>query len=137
MTKPVYSIDAPDKARLKIARIEIEAVLKKHDLAGVVVLHTPGMAEWFYDVRPSYSCLHVDEAAGTARVRSQLADYGGDRQAQLLDQACTANMVAALSGELVRGAGMFSYLGQVVDRATRAEHAPATFTPDPMEARKQ
>lgn len=36
--KRTYSIDAPDQARLKVARTEIEAVLRKHDLAGVVVL---------------------------------------------------------------------------------------------------
>lgn len=41
MSKPVYSIEAPDQARLKVARAEIEAIIQKHDLAGAVVLHTP------------------------------------------------------------------------------------------------
>ena len=36
--RPVYSIDAPDQQRLKVARLEIEATLQKHDLAGVVLL---------------------------------------------------------------------------------------------------
>jgi Domain of unknown function (DUF4326) len=42
MAKRLYSIEAPDQQRLKVARVEIEAVIRKHDLAGVVVLHTPG-----------------------------------------------------------------------------------------------
>lgn len=137
MSKPKYSIEAPDQARLKRARAEIEAVMQKHDLAGVCILHTPGMTEWFYQVNPSYSRLFVDEAAGVARVKSRLIDYGGDRQAQLLDQACTANMTAGLQGELLRGAGMFGYLQQVVDHAMRAEHTPANFVPDPSEGKMQ
>lgn len=137
MTKRLYSIDAPDQSRLKIARTEIEAVLKKHDLAGAVVMHTPGMTEWFYDVRPSYSCMWIDELAGVARVKAKLADYGGDRQAQMHDVASTANMVAAMRGELQHAYAMFSYLQPTIDRATGAEHEPATFVPDPMEATKQ
>lgn len=137
MSKPVYSIDAPDQARLKVARAEIEAIIQKHDLAGAVVLHTPGMAEWFYQVNPSYSVLHVDEQAGTARVKSRLVDYGGRRQLQLLDQACTANMVASLASELRLGAGMFAFLQRVVDHAAHAEHTPATFVADPTEGKPQ
>ena len=137
MSKPVYSIEAPDQARLKVARAEIEAIIQKHDLAGAVVLHTPGMSEWFYQVNPSYSCLHVDEQAGTARVKSLLADHGGDRQAQLLEQACTANMVASLASELHLGAGMFNFLQRVVDQAARAAHKPANFVADPGEGKMQ
>jgi hypothetical protein len=76
--KRTYSIEAPDQQRLKIARVEIEAVLKKHDLSGVVVLHTPGMAEFFYDIQPSYSCVWLDEAVPMLRIKSKVADYGGD-----------------------------------------------------------
>ena len=90
MTKRLYSIETPDQGRLKISRTEIEAVLKKHDLAGAVVLHTPGMSEFFYDISPSYSCVRIDEAAKTVHVKSKLADYGGDAVAQLHDQAASA-----------------------------------------------
>lgn len=134
MTKPVYSIDAPDQQRLKIARVEIEAVLKKHDLAGVVVLHTPGMGEFFYDIRPSYSRCWVDEQAGMFRVASKLdRDHGGNVEEQKHDQAATANMTASLADNLYNAAGMFKYLQQVVDRGLRAEHTPAGFVPDPRE----
>ena len=87
MGKRAYSIDAPDQQRLKIARAKIEGILKEHDLGAVVVLHTPGMTEFFYDVTPSYSCAWIDEAAHQLRVKSKQEDYAGDKAAQLQDQA--------------------------------------------------
>lgn len=137
MSKPTYSIDAPDQGRLKVARLEIEALLKKHDLAGVVVLHTPGMSEFFYDVRPSYSCMWIDDVASAVRVKSLAADYGGDRQAQLHDQAATANMAAAMADNLLQAAKMFAHVQRFVDHATRAEHTPRGFVPDQAEGKRQ
>lgn len=137
MTKLRYSIDAPDQQRLKVARLEIEAVLQKHDLAGAVVLHTPGMTEWFYQLRPSYSCMWIDEVAGIARIKAKLEDYGGDQAAQLHDITCTANMVAGMRADLGRGYAMFTYIQPIVDRATGATHTPRGFVPDPNEGRRQ
>lgn len=137
MTKPHYSIDAPDQRRLKIARAEIEAVLRKHDIAGVVTLHTPGMAEFFYDIRPSYSCAWIDEAAGALRVKSKLADYGGDATVQQHDQAATANMTRSLADALDQAAGMFSSIAQIVDSATRAEHGRARYVRDPADGKPE
>jgi len=137
VSKPTYSIDAPDQQRLKTARLEIEAVLKKHDLAGVVVLHTPGMAEFFYDIRPSYSCVWIDEQAPALRVKSKLSEYGGDVNAQRHDQAATANMIHGLAEDLEGAAGMFSPIAAFIDRALRAEHTAAEHTPDPMEGKVQ
>lgn len=137
MTKRLYSIDAPDQARLKLARTEIEAVLKKHDLAGVVVLHTPGMTEFFHDIRPSYSCAWLDEQAQMLRVRSKLDHYHGDAQAQQHDQAATANMLHGLAEDLNSASGMFLDMAAIADRMLRAKHTPAAFVPDPMEGKRQ
>lgn len=136
MDKPIYAINAPEQLRLKVARAEIEAVLKKHDLAGVVVLHTPGMTEFFYDVRPSYSCAWLDEANQMVRVKSLGADYGGDRQLQVHDQACTANLFRGLAHDLVAAAEMFSAAAVFVDRATKAQHTPSVHVTDPAEVRR-
>lgn len=135
--KRAYSIDTPDQQRLKIARAEIEGILKKHDLAAVVALHTPGMTEFFYDITPSYSCVWIDERVQQLRMKSKLEQYGGDRQAQLSDQAATANMIHGLAEDLNAAAGMFGSVAAVIDRALRAEHTEATHTPDPMEQRRQ
>lgn len=137
-TKRLYSIIAPDQPRLKIARLEIEAVLRQHDLAGVIVLHTPGMTEFFYDIRPSYSCVWVEDAVGMLRMKSKLADYGGDAQAQRHDQAATANMTRGLAEDLNSAAGMFLDIADVVDRAAGVEaHTAPTYTPDPSEGKPQ
>ena len=133
--KRTYSIDAPDQQRLKVARTEIEAILRKHDLAGVVVLHTPGMTEFFYDVRPSYSCAWIDEAQQRVRVKSLGADYNGDHKAQLHDQAASANLFHGLASDLSSAASMFVSVAQIVDRTVRAQHTPAVHVADPAERR--
>jgi hypothetical protein len=135
--KRTYRIDAPDQARLKIARTKIEAILREHDLAGVVVLHTPGMTEFFYDERPSYSCAWIDIKHQMVRVKSLAADYGGDRQAQQADQAATANLFHGFASDLAGAAAMFQDAAVIVDRFTRAEHSAATKVPDPMEGKPQ
>jgi len=137
MTKRLYSIDAPDQQRLKIARAKIEAVLREHDLAGVVALHTPGMTEFFYDIRPSYSCVWIDENVPALRVKSKLSEYGGDADAQRHDQAATANMIHGLAEDLDGALRMFGPIAAFIDRALRAEHTPAAHTPDPMEGKVQ
>lgn len=136
MTKRLYSLGAPDQRRLKVARTEIEAILRKHDLAGVVVLHTPGMTEFFYDVRPSYSCAWIDEQQSRVRVKSLGADYGGDRQAQLHDQAASANLFHGLASNLAGGAAMFEHVAAIVDRATNATHTPPQHVPDSGQAQQ-
>jgi hypothetical protein len=137
MPKRTYSLDAPDQQRLKIARAEIEGILKKHDLAGVVTLHTPGMTEFFYDITPSYSCVWIDEKAARLRVKSKQADHGGDKDTQVRDQAATANMIHGLAEDLANAAGMFGSIAPFIDRALRAEHTEAVHKTDPMEGRKQ
>lgn len=136
MNKPIYSIDAPDQARLKIARAEIEAILRKHDLGGVVVLHTPGMVEFFHDVRPSYSCAWIDDAKQAICFKSDAADYGGDTQLQLADQAATSNLFHALADQLAHAARMFHQVSVVVDSAACAKHTPARLVKDPAEGRR-
>jgi len=136
--KPTYSIDAPDQQRLKIARTKIEAVLAEHDLAGVIVLHTPGMAEFFYSITPSYSVCWIDEAAGILRLKSKLdLNHGGDAALQRHDQSATANMTASLASELGQAALMFSGVDSVVSGILRAEHTAPKFVEDPAERNRQ
>lgn len=41
---------------------EIKAVLNKHDIAGLIVLHTPGNGEFVLKLNPSYSALKMEQA---------------------------------------------------------------------------
>ena len=132
LPKRAYSIEAPDHQRLKIARTEIEAILKKHDLAGVVVLHTPGMSEFFYDITPSYSCAYFNEATQYFRVKSKLADYPSAEE-QRNDQAATANMSRCIASEINAVAPMFNAMARLVDSVLGADHTAGEFRPDPAE----
>lgn len=43
--------------KLKIAADEIKEILKKHDIGGSVILHTPGYGEHVLKIDPSYSAM--------------------------------------------------------------------------------
>lgn len=131
MTKPVYSIDAPHQAKLKQAKAEIEAVLSRYDLAGVVTLHTPGMTEFFYSIRPTYSCAWIEGDA--LRLKSKRADYESDA-AFMHDRLATASMSHGLAEDLANAAAMFGGMARVIDSAFGAEHAEAVLRPDPNES---
>jgi hypothetical protein len=129
--------DAPNQAKLKVARLEIEAVLKKHDLGGLVVLHTPGMSEFFYEVNPSWSCLTIDEAVGHVRVLSKLENFGGDKRRQGESQAATAELAFALAEQCTEAARMFSQVSVFVTKVLRATHQAARHVADPAEGKLQ
>lgn len=65
--------------KLKTAMEEIKAILAKHDIGAMVVLHTPGHSEFLNKIDPSYSC--IIQTGDHIRFRSKLADYDGDKQA--------------------------------------------------------
>jgi len=110
------------------ARAEIQAILDKHDIAAHVILHNaPGSLEVFMHLTPGYSKLvrMGTEQEGLAfRLRSHLADYGGDAAAQARDLAATANMVHGLGMVLAQDGMSMLQLAQVVNKAARAEHGP-------------
>lgn len=65
--------------KLKTAMEEIKAILAKHDIGAMVILHTPGHSEFLNKLNPSYSC--IIQTGDQIRFRSKLADYDGDKQA--------------------------------------------------------
>lgn len=50
--------------KLRQAMEEIKAVLNKHDIAGVVVLHSPGYGEHYMKLDPSYSSVKMVQVEG-------------------------------------------------------------------------
>lgn len=66
---------------------EISAILKKHDMAGLVMVANKTHADFVMEISPSWSCARCEEhdrAGGKAvmlRVRSKLVDYP-NREAQ-------------------------------------------------------
>ncbi len=49
-----------EPVKLKKAMNQIEMILKKHDISGVIVLHTPGQCKFQMFLDPTYSALCVD-----------------------------------------------------------------------------
>lgn len=64
-----------DVSNLKNAAEEIRAIINKYDIAGVVVLHTPGEAFHFMELSPSYSCCKIDSEKRTATIHANKKDF--------------------------------------------------------------
>jgi len=80
--------------KLKTAMREIEAVLKKHDCAGLIPLVSEKHAEYLYEIAPSWSCARVEETTDKGfgiRIRSKLKDYPS-KEAQKKSIEATAGM---------------------------------------------
>lgn len=123
---------------LKAARAEIEAVLRKHDVAGHVVLHrqepgdTEGHSEVFFDVSPSYSLLTQErDAQGRVgvRLRVKFRDYP-NAQAWVAAVAPSCNLIGQFAYLLGGSAMPFIELSAALDKRLGAEHSPLRSTDD-------
>lgn len=80
----------PQDAKLKYVMEEIKDILLQHDIAGVVVLHTPGQSEFHVHLEPSYSCAYFD--GNMLKVVAKLEDFDGDTEAMQSTLSSTFNM---------------------------------------------
>jgi hypothetical protein len=104
------------------ARAEIEATIKRYDLAAVIVLHSaPNCGEVLVELSPSYSIVKINEE-GRARIRSKLVDYNGDEDAQRADMEASANMASMLFELVGKNALALGDLSGIIDKAFGAEH---------------
>lgn len=79
--------------KLKKAMEEIKQILSENDIAGFVMLHTPGYSEYLNQVSPSYSCAKLE--AGQLRFKVKSAEVGKEKAKQLIYD--TYNMVSHFS----------------------------------------
>jgi hypothetical protein len=84
-------------AKLKMAASEIDAILKKHDIAGMVFLHTPGHGEFVVKLDPKYSAASVNKVTGNIDIKTKREHYNGDAAARDLKVANTSNMLKILT----------------------------------------
>jgi hypothetical protein len=78
--------------KLKKAMEEIKAILKKHDIAGCIILHTPGFSEYLNHIETSYSVAWHEN--GGIRVKSK----GRDNK-HLTDTVNMIHHFGAISGQ--------------------------------------
>jgi len=114
--------------KLRKAAEEIQEILEKHDIAGMVLLHTPGHGEYAAKLDPSYSCVRKTDATGQYRIKSNLQeDHNGDAKKQLQVQQDTSNMLRVLSE--MGGSISLSVMemSEEMDKHVQAEHAVGKF----------
>lgn len=119
--------------KLKTAMSEIKAIMQKHDIAGVVILHTDTgtgqcFAEHHLSIDPTYSVAKF-ERPDYVRFRAKLIeDFNGNKRLMERKLASTANMLnvlAVTSGELSMG---LIGLSEQFDKISGAEHRNGTNT---------
>ena len=106
---------------------EIKAKLEEENIGGIIVLHTPGHAEYLMQITPKYSCLQFSDT-GELRLASLKSNHNGDIKKQKIEQANTANMLAMLAEVTEFVHEQLSYASRQVDEATGAEHDKSVHT---------
>lgn len=112
--------------KLKKAMVEIEAIIKKHDIAASVVLHTPFNGEHKLFIQPSWSC--VSEVSDKhVRVKAKLEDYPTQlaRDKSLTETSNMLNILANLTGN--QALALMS-VSDMVDSKIGAEHTDRGHT---------
>ncbi len=134
MPDPAYS------AKLKAAMEEVKAILKKHDIAAAVVLHTPeivegvegsdGAVEFLSFLTPKYSAVEWLPLGNDIRVKGRLEYYGGDRKVRNKALRDTANMLHMLSKTMMRQGIMLADISEQVDKDLGSQYfGNDDFTP--------
>ena len=111
--------------KLKKAAEEIKEILKKHDIAATIALHTPGHTEFLLELTPSYSCATVNQ--DHIRFKAKKEDFNNElkRHEVIRD---TSNMMSGLSETVARNAMMLISVSEQLDKITGAEHGDSNFT---------
>jgi hypothetical protein len=89
--------------KLKKAMEEIKEILKKNDIAGFVVLHTPGFSEYLNHVLTSYSCATVLPEG--VRLRLKGSEVCREKAKELAEG--TYNMITHLAKHIATNAEMY------------------------------
>lgn len=78
--------------KLKQAAEEIKKILERHDIAGSIVIHTPGHSEYVSKLDTSYSCAYFE--GDMIRIRAKLQeDFNGDKELWTQRVQDTVNMI--------------------------------------------
>lgn len=81
--------------KLKKAAEEIKQILQKYDIAGNVVLHTPGYSEYLIYITPTYSCACIENDMLCFRAVKE--DYNNNAMIRNQKITDTSNMLRLLS----------------------------------------
>ena len=106
--------------KLKKAMEEMKEILRKHDIAGVVVLHTPGHSEYHNHLSPSYSCASIN-SEGNLDIKASKKHFS-DEAERLNKLTNTSNMLNLLAEPLSLCAMNLIEASERMDKAYPADH---------------
>lgn len=112
------------KTKLKVAAEEIKDILRKHDIAASIALHTPGHGEFINHLNPSYSCVYQYDD-NELRIHSKREKYNSLAE-QLDHQENTANMLRMLAEMVGHNYMTIEPISARFDKAVNAEHNTVT-----------
>lgn len=111
--------------KLKVAAEEIKAILKKHDIAAAIVLHTPGHAEFVLEIEPSYSCAKL--IPNGVHFKAKREDYNDElKRNQVVSD--TVNMLSLLSDVTAQNAMNLITVAEQLEKILDVEHIDRGFT---------
>lgn len=84
--------------KLKKAMEEINRILDRYDIAGIVVLHTPGFGEYKFKIDPSYSCAELMPGGHGVKV-SNTGRGQKEKKKMAEDTANMFHILGTLTGE--------------------------------------
>lgn len=94
--------------KLKRVIEEIKQTLKTNDIAGSIVLHTPGFSEHLQHVTTSYSCAKIENAGIRFKIQSKEI---GEAEAKRLAEG-TYNMLTHLAHHTKKTSDMYENIYQ-------------------------
>lgn len=107
--------------KLKKAMEEIKEILRKHDIAGTITLHTVGHAEYLNHITPSYSCAKIDELTGKFELRARKIHFSNEAE-RLNKLTATSNMLSLLADVTAKNVLNLINASEVTDKFLNAEH---------------
>lgn len=105
--------------KLQAAVLEIQAVLKKHDIGGVVLLASQTNTHFSYELCPSWSCARVE--ADGIRIKALRKDFAS-REAQQKVLTDTTGMILGFHTTLLHVAEQMQSLALVLGRHFEISH---------------
>lgn len=109
---------------------EIKAILERHDLAGLVIVSSLNDVAFLNKIDPTWSCAWMEESGPdgqvTVRIRSQIKEYGGDKERQKIEVEGTTGMFISFMNWADKTLGnmvsITTMLGQNFPEIMHSEH---------------
>jgi hypothetical protein len=113
--------------KLRTAMDEIKAIIRKHDIAAVVVLHTHGNGEHFIKVDPSYSCAKIlTFVKGESGISIKSNEIPKEKKHQVITD--TVNMFGILCDLVGEKAMALIKINEMLEKKLDIESSDGTHT---------